>query len=54
MTLSLNGEVRSTGSGAACLGNPLFAARWLADTMSDSARRCGPATSCSPARSARW
>ena len=34
MTLSLNGEVRSTGSGAACLGNPLFAARWLADTMS--------------------
>jgi 2-keto-4-pentenoate hydratase len=34
MALSLNGEVRSTGSGAACLGNPLFAARWLADTMS--------------------
>ena len=34
MRLSVNGAERSTGSGAACLGNPLFAARWLADTMS--------------------
>ena len=34
MRLSVNGAERSTGSGSACLGNPLFAARWLADTMS--------------------
>ncbi len=34
MRLTVDGEERSTGTGAACLGNPLFAARWLADTMS--------------------
>ncbi|MDY7106981.1 MAG: fumarylacetoacetate hydrolase family protein [Actinomycetota bacterium] len=33
MELAVGGEVRSTGTGAACLGNPLFALRWLADTM---------------------
>jgi 2-keto-4-pentenoate hydratase len=30
MTLSINGEVRSSGTGAACLGDPLEALRWLA------------------------
>ena len=30
MELSINGEVRSTGNGAACLGDPLEALRWLA------------------------
>ena len=30
MTLSVNGEVRSSGNGAACLGDPLEALRWLA------------------------
>lgn len=30
MSLSINGEVRSSGNGAACLGNPLEALRWLA------------------------
>jgi len=30
MTMSINGVEASTGSGAACLGNPLHAARWLA------------------------
>ena len=30
MTLEINGEVRSTGNGAACLGDPLEALRWLA------------------------
>ena len=30
MSLSINGEVRSSGSGAACLGDPLEALRWLA------------------------
>ena len=30
MSLSINGEVRSTGNGAACLGDPLEALRWLA------------------------
>ena len=30
MELSINGEVRSAGTGAACLGDPLEALRWLA------------------------
>ncbi len=34
MSMSINGEQVSTGVGAACLGHPLHAARWLADTMS--------------------
>ncbi|AOI61927.1 fumarylacetoacetate hydrolase family protein [Burkholderia diffusa] len=33
MTLGSDGEVLSRGSGAACLGNPLNAAAWLADRM---------------------
>ena len=33
MTLSQDGETRSRGNGAACLGNPLNAAAWLADRM---------------------
>lgn len=34
MVMLVNGDEVSSGSGAACLGNPLHAARWLADTMS--------------------
>ena len=34
MRLALNGETVSTGSGAACLGNPLNAAAWLVRTLS--------------------
>jgi 2-keto-4-pentenoate hydratase len=30
MSLSINGELRSSGNGAACLGDPLEALRWLA------------------------
>ena len=30
MTLTINGEVRSSGNGAACLGDPVEALRWLA------------------------
>jgi 2-keto-4-pentenoate hydratase len=30
MSLRINGEVRSSGNGAACLGDPLEALRWLA------------------------
>jgi 2-keto-4-pentenoate hydratase len=30
MELRVNGEVRSSGNGAACLGDPLEALRWLA------------------------
>jgi len=39
MQLSLNGEIASVGSGAACLDHPLRAAYWLACTM---ARRGAP------------
>ena len=34
MRLTVNGEEAATGSGAACLGNPLNSVLWLADTMS--------------------
>ncbi len=34
MTMNVNGEEVSTGIGAACLGNPIHAAVWLADVMS--------------------
>ena len=33
MRLTINGEEAATGSGAACLGNPLNSVVWLADAM---------------------
>ena len=33
MRLTIDGETAATGTGAACLGSPLNAAVWLADTM---------------------
>ena len=35
MALEVNGEVVSLGAGAACLGDPLNAALWLAQTLAD-------------------
>ena len=33
MALQVNGEIASVGAGAACLGHPLHAATWLANTL---------------------
>jgi 2-keto-4-pentenoate hydratase len=38
MVMERNGEQVSAGAGAACLGNPLTALRWLAETMVASGR----------------
>ncbi|MFZ2242781.1 MAG: fumarylacetoacetate hydrolase family protein [Gordonia amarae] len=38
MTMSVNGEIVSTGSGDACLGDPLNALLWLAETARDHGR----------------
>ena len=38
MVMTRNGEQVSTGAGAACLGNPLTALRWLAETMTAAGR----------------
>jgi 2-keto-4-pentenoate hydratase len=35
MVLEINGEVRSLGAGAACLGHPLNAVAWLARTLAE-------------------
>lgn len=35
MTLQLDGEIVSTGNGAACLGDPLLALAWLARTAAE-------------------
>ncbi|MGE0874050.1 MAG: 2-keto-4-pentenoate hydratase [Burkholderiales bacterium] len=41
MVARRNGAIVATGAGAACLGNPLSAAAWLADTMAAAGRPLG-------------
>ena len=53
MSLTINGEVRSSGNGAACLGDPLEALRWLAVQASRFGDPLRPATSCCPGPWAR-
>lgn len=45
MELRKNGEVVSTGIGAACLGDPLAAVAWLANTLGELGRRSSRASS---------
>jgi len=55
MSMTADGEVVSTGDGAACLGDPLEALAWLArrpPRRSSTASPCARARSCSPAPSA--
>ena len=33
MTLKKNGEIKSTGRGSACMGDPILAVAWLANAM---------------------
>ena len=41
MVIERGGEAVSVGAGAACLGNPLYATRWLAETMARVGRPLG-------------
>jgi 2-keto-4-pentenoate hydratase len=38
MVVDRRGETVSIGTGAACMGNPLNATRWLAETMARAGR----------------
>lgn len=42
MSLTVNADEVSTGVGAACLGNPVHAARWLADVLCEHGVPLGP------------
>lgn len=54
MSMDHNGATVSTGTGEACLGNPLTALRWLARTARDLGNHSGRARWSSRERWARW
>lgn len=55
MVMEVNGQIASTGVGAAALGHPLEAAAWLARTLAARGEPLQPGgTYCWRGRSARW
>ena len=49
VTVTVDGQVATTGKGSAVLGHPLNVVAWLADELPRSAGSCRPATTSPPA-----
>jgi 2-keto-4-pentenoate hydratase len=54
MSMSVEGDEASTGTGAACLDDPLLALQWLAGAARDLGTRSARARSSFPAPLTRW